>query len=116
LSVHLSQGTADNGKILGESVNQSSVYLTVTGNHAFTGYLLLLHSEVNAPVLDESIHLYESPFVKQKRQPLSGGQFPFFVLFLDSGLSPPEHNFFLPLAEILVFIYIHDLPFFSTGV
>src|SRR6185369_3586972 len=65
LRVTLGQGTAEHGEILREDIDQPAVDRARAGDDAVAGYLLRLHSEVGAIVLDEHVIFFEAVRIEQ---------------------------------------------------
>ena len=97
MRVLLTEGTALNGEVLRERVYETAVNRAVAADNAFAREFFLVLAEVHATVVNESIELDESAFVKEQIQALVGSQLAFAVLLLDGLVSAA-------LADVLDFL------------
>ena len=81
--VHLAEGAAAGGEVLGVGADGAPVYRAEAGDHAVGGDGYLVHAEVGRAVLDEEVGLLEGAFIEKKVEPLAGREFAGLVLFLD---------------------------------
>ena len=84
------QGTAENGKILREDIDQPAVDGAAAGHDAVTGDLLFGHAEFGAVMLHIHVELFEAAGIQQDIQPLARRQPALLVLGLDA-LFPTTH-------------------------
>jgi hypothetical protein len=83
LRVCLGQRAAEDGEVLGEDVDRSSVDAAVAGDHAVAGVALVRQAEVGGAVGDEAIELDEATLVQQEVEALAGRELPLFMLLRD---------------------------------
>ena len=60
--IRLAERTAMRREVVGIDKYKAAVYLSVTGHHAVSGNLFLLHAEVGATVVHELVQLIERAF------------------------------------------------------
>jgi hypothetical protein len=92
LGVRLSQGSADDGKILAEHENFAAVDGAVAGDHTVAG-ITALTSQGAAPARLEYIELLEGSLVQKQIDPLPGAEFALAVLGIDFFGVPGGHGF-----------------------
>ena len=95
------KGTATDGEILGEDIDETAADGAATGHHAVTVDVLLLHAEVGAAVMHEHVEFFEAAFVKEKGDALTGGELAFLVLRVDAFLTAAEFRFGPALDQFL---------------
>jgi hypothetical protein len=100
LAVHLAEGAAEHGDVLGEDRHRPAVDGAVTGDDAVAERALGLHAEVGRPVPGELVELGERPGVEQRVDPLAGGHLARGVLLLDRALAAGVRGFLHAPLEI----------------
>ncbi len=108
------QRSAHDGEVLGEDVDDPPVDGAPAGDDAITGGLLLLHAEVGAGMLDESVELLEGVLVHQQLDTLTGGQLAAFMLRVDARLPATEARFGPALLKLFDY-FLHGLPSRRAG-
>src|SRR5262245_51889877 len=89
----LRQRAAEDGKILGEDVNDAAVDGAPAGDHAVARDLDLFHAEVGAAMLHVHVELLEGIFVHEKLDALARGELAAPVLRLDAGTTAADTRF-----------------------
>lgn len=104
LAVDLTEAATEHGGVLAEDADVAAVDGAVTSDHAVAGGAVLLQTEVLTAVLGERIEFDEGVLVKQREDPLSGGE-------LALGVHP-VHGFFADRVERLfsALAQIGELP------
>jgi hypothetical protein len=70
----LGQTAAKDGEVLAESKAHAAVDLAVAGDHTIARELLLLHTELSAPVGLQHVVLTEGVLIEEKRDALARGE------------------------------------------
>jgi len=106
-AVHLTQGAALHGEILGVNVHRTPVHLAVASHHAVSqrGFglrVVLLHHQ--------SFQLPETAFVKQQQNAFARGEAALGVLLVNTGLTAAQLSFRKYLVELFqAGIYIRHI-------
>ncbi len=101
--MHFSQGTADDGKVLGGHTDHAAVDGPVAGDHPVARGLLGLHAEEIGPVFDEEAGLHEALVVQECLDPLPGRHLAPLVLALDGCRPPASGQALLDLDQFFLF-------------
>ena len=94
VGMHFAQGTAFNGEILREYINQATIDCAVTGGYAFTRQVFFLLAEVVAAMTDETVQFYERTFIQQSGNSFPCGHFASLMLFGNSLRTAGADNYF----------------------
>ncbi len=113
--LHLGEGAAQDGEILGVDGHAAAVDLAEAGDHAVAGILLVGHAEVADVVRRQPAELLEAAAVQQQVDALARCQLALGVLIGDSlfaaaQLGPGPH-----LAEFFEFVFHLCAPAFPDG-
>ena len=92
IGLNFAHGAADNGKILGISVDDAAVYLAVAANNTITGEVLLFLAKVVAAMDNEGINLNKGVGIEQGLETLTSGQFALLMLLFDTRLAATESD------------------------
>ena len=92
IGLNLTHGAADDGEILGVSVDDAAVYLAVAANNTITGEVLFFLAKIVAAVDNEGVDLNEGVGIKQGLQALASGHFALLVLLVDPCLAATESD------------------------
>ncbi len=99
--VGLGQRPAEDGEVLGEGVDQTSLHGAVAGDDAVAGDALLVHAEVIAAVDDELVELLERAVVEEELDALPRRELPLGVLAGDARFAAAELTLALAALELL---------------
>ena len=88
--VGLRQRPTKHGEILTIHEHQAAIDGALTRNYAIARDFFAGHIEIDAAMLDEHVIFLETIGVEQHLQPLARGEFTFFVLPVDAGLTTPK--------------------------
>ena len=80
LRVAFGEGSAEDGEILREDVDEAAFDAAVAGDEAVAGNDLLIHAEIAAAMGDELVELLEGVLVEEQFDALAGAEFSFLVL------------------------------------
>ena len=105
--MHLAEGTTFNGEILSKSVNETSVYSTVTNGYTFARVLFLVLAEVYATMLYEEIEFDEGTLIEEEIQALTSGELALLMLLVDLFLTATLHE--------VLFLGLHQFDFFLNS-
>ena len=97
LRVHLADGTACAGEVLGEGEDRAAVDQARSGQHPVTGDLLSFHAELAASVFDEALVFQKRAGVVEGLEPLPRRHLAGPVLFVDL-LLPTCRQYGRPLG------------------
>ena len=92
IGLNLTHGAADDGEILGVSVDDAAIYLAVAANNTITGEVLFFLTKIGAAVDNEGVDLNEGVGIKQGLQALASGHFALLVLLVDPCLAATESD------------------------
>src|SRR5205085_2498394 len=81
--IGFAQRAAEDGEILRENINETAVDSAISGDYAIARVLLLLHSEIEAAMRDESVEFFERILVEQQGDTLARCQLPFCLLAIE---------------------------------
>ena len=101
LGVGLRKRAAEHREILREDIDDATVDLAPSGDHAVAWDALVLHAEVVAAVLDEHVELLKGVLVEQDVDAFSGGQLAFGVLRRDALLAAARSGLGAALFEFV---------------
>ncbi len=93
LRMRFRERAAEHGEVFREHEDLPAVHRAPAGDDAVARHLLLLHAEVAAAVLDESIEFLERALVEQEVDALARGQLAALVLRDDARLAAAELGF-----------------------
>ena len=92
IGLNFAHGAADNGEILGISVDDAAVYLAVAANNTITGEVLLFLAKVVAAMDNEGIDLNKGVGIEQGLETLTSGHFALLMLLFDTRLAATESD------------------------
>ncbi|GBD11402.1 hypothetical protein HRbin23_01067 [bacterium HR23] len=99
----LRKGTAQDGEILGIDENGAPVHGAPAGYHRVSRHLLLRQAKLGGSVGHQGVQFFKTPLVQKEGDALSGGQFAFGMLLLNTLLAPAETALGLEAQEVLQF-------------
>ena len=103
--IRLAERTAMRREVVGIDKYKAAVYLSVTGHHAVSGNLFLLHAEVGATVVHELVQLIERAFVQQHVNTFAGSHAAGGVLFLYLVYAPTQRGTFVQFLKLAVYFF-----------
>ena len=98
--MHLAQGSANDGKILCEHVNEAAINGAITYYYAFTGRLDALHAKIGTAMLHKGVQFHKGARIQQSFYTLARCLFAFFVLRGDSFLAAARKNLGSPSFQV----------------
>src|SRR2546428_1609230 len=98
---HFTQRTPENGEVVREQIDRSSVNLAMTRYNPVAENLFLRHAEVGGLVNHEPVHFYKTAGVHKCDNSLPGGHLSLRMLILDLVLAAAFLRFFPEFAELL---------------
>src|SRR3989441_3750978 len=100
-SKHFTQRPRENGEVVREQIDRSSVNLAITRHNSVAENLLLGHAEVGGLMNHEPVHFHKTARVHKCDNPLPGGHLSLRMLILDFVLAATFHRSFPEVAELL---------------
>src|SRR4029434_2636035 len=94
--------SAEDGKVLRERVGETSVDASVAGDDAIAGNHLTGHAEVEAPMRDELVDLFEGAGIEEEVDALARRQLPGFALAAKPFLTAAEFRAPIKIGENVV--------------
>jgi len=100
LGIRFRQGSSEEGKILREDKNKSTVDGSVAGNNTIGERPVFLHIKVGAAMGDKNIKFFKTIFIQNFVQPLSGGILPLCMLLGYAFFTPACQSFFPLICQV----------------
>ena len=109
--MHLSQGSSQNGKILGEQKDLLPPYLSGAADNPVAQELLLPQTEIGGSDGDVGLLLDEGALVQENVQAFPGGQLALLVLGIDPLLpAPGQHPGSIIVISLQRISVTHGIP------
>ncbi len=110
LGVSGRNGTAQNGEVLREYIDEATVDRTPTCDNTVACRLLLLHTKVGTAVRDKHVELFKRALIQQKVHPLARCEFAAPMLCVDAFLPTTQTRIRAAIVKLLQDIFHGQVP------